>query len=169
MKLQLTKILFALIGCLLAVTLLEITLAIFPVATGNRVVAQTPDNQLLRGPAGSDSISSYGWNFRLARKFRLNNEGFPTNADFDIADTNIALIGDSYIRADQVDPDEKLAAVIAEELGGQGRRQCPGALLGLVQSTRHLDGKLATSQSHRRCGKRRRLHHGLRGVDSGAP
>lgn len=105
------------------VLLLEIFLRFLPVNDGFRFQPVDADHPVFHAFPDRTMTSSKGWNLYNARKIDVNNAGFRSDLDYMAGDTRplIAVIGDSYVEAVQVDYADTFYARLDRELG-EGRR-----------------------------------------------
>lgn len=107
-------------GFLLVLAILEVLLRFLPVAGGHYIDPPVNENNpIIRfSPKNDTIIWSLGWNFYQVAKKRINNEGFFNNEDYvDNPDRPvIAIIGDSYVEALQVDNEETFFGILQSEL-----------------------------------------------------
>jgi hypothetical protein len=95
-----------------AVTLLaaELVLQLLPVSEGtvNRPVDE--EHPVLSFEPDDDVVYSRDWNFSLVNHFRINEQGFVNDYDYDAdpATPVLAVIGDSYVEATMVPYEETL-------------------------------------------------------------
>ncbi|MFT3804563.1 MAG: hypothetical protein QM766_25530 [Burkholderiaceae bacterium] len=100
------------LGVLIAVVLAEGLLRVLPVSTATES-GYYIDPEILTYPAHHVWTSSTGWDLKNAHRHLSNNAGFLADRDF-VPDPNaIALIGDSYVEASMLDPDDRPAAQLA--------------------------------------------------------
>jgi len=95
--------------CIFLIGTLEITLRFLPVATGIRTIVPVNDhNPIFHVEPNRDAFYSSGWNFLMAHKKHINNIGFMNKFDYNTTDprTLVAVVGDSYVEAFQVNDDE---------------------------------------------------------------
>lgn len=93
-----------------AIIILEVLFTVLPVSDDLKVKPVNNDNPVLRFEENQDVIRQIGFDFQHVNKRHINNFGFPSNLDFEIADIRkkklIAVIGDSYVEAFQVSNEE---------------------------------------------------------------
>src|SRR5450631_2965764 len=93
-----------LFGLVLTVILAELVLRTLPVSTGYNLQAINDSNPILRGMSHSRYTYSRGWNLQLSNSGVLNNFGFRASYDYVPDPRAIAVIGNSFIQADAIDP-----------------------------------------------------------------
>ncbi len=107
--------------CLLLVVLLEVIFrTVIPAAeipyksSGSENVLRYDPNRTATG------VFTAGMLAQQRASWRINNEGWPSAIDYAPAPHDkplIAVIGDSFVEAQQVDPDENFVAVLRRQLG----------------------------------------------------
>ncbi|MFV0665998.1 hypothetical protein [Denitromonas sp.] len=106
-----------LLGILLTLFGLELLLRLLPVSTATRVdyhVAPT----ILTYPPHLDFTVATGWDLKNARHLRSNNYGFVDTQDFVPDPQAIAVIGDSFVEANMLAPDDRIGPALSRALGG---------------------------------------------------
>ena len=107
-------------GFLLVLVALEVLFRFLPVAGGHYIDPPVNENNpVIRfSPKNDTIIWSLGWNFYHVAKKRINNEGFFNNEDYVENPDNpvIAVIGDSYVEALQVDNEETFFGILQSEV-----------------------------------------------------
>jgi hypothetical protein len=93
-----------LVGLAAILLALELVLRLLPVSTGLRAMPVNADSPVFRFAPRRDFVHSRGWNFRGVTRGRTNNAGFLNGRDYDPAATDplLAIVGDSYVEAQQV-------------------------------------------------------------------
>ncbi len=114
---------FLFLGILLALVLLELILRLLPVNEGLHSLSVNEKNPILRYEPNRTSLWSQGWDFRIVNELRTNNYGFVSDIDYDPNDGSnlLAVVGDSFIQADMIPPEDRAAARLAELARGYGR------------------------------------------------
>jgi len=99
----------------IAVTLLalELLLRLMPVLHGWENPPISADNPVIRDYPGASYTYSHDWDFRNHVDGHFNNLGFPS-APVNIHDPTIVIIGDSYVEAAMISPDERQDQVLAK-------------------------------------------------------
>lgn len=113
-----------LLGFLLAAILAEGVLRLFPVSTGYDFGAVDMQDPVLRGTPFFHYTYSTDWSFHLRNAGALNNYGFRASIDYSPDPRALAVVGNSFVQADAIDPRE----AITERLGNLLRR--PAYALG---------------------------------------
>lgn len=106
-----------LLGILLTLFGLELLLRLLPVSTATMVdyhVAPT----ILTYPPHLDFTVATGWDLKNARHLRSNNYGFVDTQDFVPNPQAIAVIGDSFVEANMLAPDDRIGPALSRALGG---------------------------------------------------
>ena len=117
MKKVLSRFFLIILGIFLTLTLLEIFLRLFPVAD---VVSRLPMNEtqpLAKFQPNRSVIYSLGWNFYQIAYKKTNNDGFYNNLNYTENPNKpvIAVIGDSYVEAMQVNNENTFFALLQKE------------------------------------------------------
>ncbi len=121
-KLALTLITIA-IGFAVPLVLAEIVLRFMPYNEGLVVAPMNEDGSVYRFVPDRDFSYSQDWDFKNARQRHVNNVGFLSDIDYE-ADSPLpllAIIGDSYIEAIQVDWSETAQGRLSAALGDDMR------------------------------------------------
>ncbi len=115
---MLARIACLLSGFFLAAALAEIVLHALPYSTGYGPQGIDEQHPVVLGTAHRPYTYSRDWSFHFANSGVLNNRGFRATYDY-VPDTNaIAVIGNSFVQADQLTPDLRMT----ERLGSLLRR-----------------------------------------------
>jgi hypothetical protein len=77
------------------------------------------DEDILTYPAHHEWRISTGWDLKNPQALRSNNLGFAADRDFHRAARALALIGDSYVEASMLAPEERPGAQLQAALGDQ--------------------------------------------------
>ena len=111
-------LLFALLGVTIAVVALEIVFRLLPVSSSS-ASGYYIDANILTYPAGQRFTTATGWNLKNPQHHKANNYGFVGDHDFSRNPKALALIGDSFVEASMLAPDERLAAQLESQLPGR--------------------------------------------------
>lgn len=106
------------LGILLTLAAGEVAFRLLPVSTATRTGYEMHPH-LLTYPAGHCFTTATGWDLRNAQKNCANNLGFIADHDFKPDSEAVALIGDSFIEANMLPPQDRLAAQLEKRLGGK--------------------------------------------------
>jgi hypothetical protein len=112
------------LGTVVVVALLaEIALRFAPVNQGFSFPDVDAANPVLHAAPDQDVVSSQYWDFYGARTLHVNNAGFRNDQDYaDVHDLPlIAVVGDSYVEAVQVDYADAFFGRLARALEGRAR------------------------------------------------
>ena len=112
-----------LLGCFLAVFILELCLRFLPVFTPLNTRAVNKKNPIQRFQPNRNVTYSMNWNFEQVSRKRVNNFGFLSDYDYEksVKEPLIAVIGDSYVEALQVDNNESFHGLLKNKLGDSAR------------------------------------------------
>jgi hypothetical protein len=101
----------------------EIALRFMPVSTPLRPAAVNAEHPVFKYEPDRSFVFSRDWNFAVANKGRINNDGFVNDSDYVERDDPplLAVIGDSFIEAAMVPYAETVQARLAKELEGRAR------------------------------------------------
>lgn len=115
--------LFAIIaGLFMAVVALELLMQMLPVRGHFTALPVNAANPLIHYPPYSTIHYSAGWNFQIVQDKQANNYGFLSDHDYvPTSKPLMALIGDSFIEAQQVTNTETAQSLIQQQLGDRGR------------------------------------------------
>jgi hypothetical protein len=91
-------------GILIAAVFAEAALHLFPVSTGYDFGAVDSEDPIAHGGRYFHYTYSRDWNFHLENSGTLNNRGFRASYDYFPDPRALAVIGNSYIQADAIDP-----------------------------------------------------------------
>ncbi|MFN8348956.1 MAG: GDSL-type esterase/lipase family protein [Spirosomataceae bacterium] len=102
---------------------LELVVRFFHLAPPTPKVLYDASNRIVKFLPNQTGVISFGKRGQKQVKYRINNEGWNSAADYDSTDTRplIAVIGDSYIQAMQVGVRESYPAVMQQKLGEKYR------------------------------------------------
>lgn len=103
--------------------MLEVGFRFLPVNTGLGTQEVNARNPIFRAKPNLDYTYSKSWDFKLTTKGRVNTQGFINQQDYTTKSEVplLAVIGDSYVEALMVLPEEKLQARLAAKVKGAGR------------------------------------------------
>lgn len=137
-----------LLGVLLTLLGLEGLLRLLPVSTATLVdyhVAPT----ILTYPPHLDFTVATGWDLKNARHLRSNNFGFVDTRDFVPDPQAIAVIGDSFVEANMLAPDDRIGPALSRALGGTAVYSMGGpgsSLLDYAERARLAADRLAVKR-----------------------
>lgn len=111
------------IGLLGTCVVAEIVLRFLPVSTPLRPRPVNAEHPVFQYEPDRSFVFSRDWNFAVANKGRINNDGFVNDRDYVEKDAHalLALIGDSFIEAAMVPYPETAQARLAQVLEGRAR------------------------------------------------
>lgn len=111
------------VGLFIAVVLAEIVLRFFPVSTGMRPQPVNAEHTVFQFEPSRSFVFSRDWNFAVANKGWINNDGFVNDQDYVARDDKplLAVVGDSFIEAAMVPYAQTVQGRLAQELRGQAR------------------------------------------------
>jgi len=106
---------------LLPLLLLELCLRFLPVNDGFNFQPVNAQEPIYRAQPNQDVTASKGWNLENARTMRINNAGFRNDQDYTINPSGplIAVVGDSYVEAIQVDYEDTFYGTLSGKLKNQ--------------------------------------------------
>ncbi len=112
-----------------AALVLEIVLRFLPVNEGLKVQAVSESSPVMRFERNRSFTWSKGPGFAIVARKHSNNEGFLNDQDYDggKSDPLLAVIGDSYVEAAQVDNAGAFYGLLAAKAQGRGRVYSFGA------------------------------------------
>jgi hypothetical protein len=96
---------------------LEVLFRILPVSTSTET-SYYNDPMVLTYPAHHRFVTATGWSLQNARRHRANNMGFMAEREFVRDPDAIAVIGDSFVEASMLAPEERFAAQLERMLAG---------------------------------------------------
>jgi hypothetical protein len=108
-------VLFSTLGVIVALVSLEVLFRILPVSTSS-ATGYYIDSMILTYPPGQHFTTATGWNLRNSHRHVANNFGFVADHDFERNASAIALIGDSFVEASMLAPEERLASQLETNL-----------------------------------------------------
>jgi hypothetical protein len=126
-KMKLKKILLPLlsilIGLLFTLILLELIFRVLPTRESLKVLPVNHDNPVIRFAPNRDVIWSSGAGFSIITKKHVNNYGFLNDQNYSKEETSplLAIIGDSYVAAKQVENNESMHGILSRITEGKGR------------------------------------------------
>ena len=95
--------------------IIELFLRLIPVADATYIQSVNKSQPYMHFRQNRDITWSHGWNFSIQSKKHINNYGYMSNIDYKKTDENvIAVIGDSYVEAMQVDNNETFHHIFGE-------------------------------------------------------
>ena len=112
-----TPALMLLLGFALAALLGELALRALPVSTGYRFMVVDARHPIVHGTPRLPYVYSRDWSFHLENSGVLNNFGFRSSYDYVPHSGAVAIVGNSFIQADAVDPPDTLAERLTALLG----------------------------------------------------
>jgi hypothetical protein len=117
------RILAVLFSLFLTAVFLEVALRFLPVHGGTHRQPVSDDNPILRYAPNRTFAWSAGPTFKIVNEISVNNYGFVNDVDYDENATSplLAVVGDSYVEAFQVQFRETITGRLASEVGGGGR------------------------------------------------
>jgi hypothetical protein len=127
MKMKLKKILLPLlsilIGLLLTLILLELIFRVLPTRESLKVLPVNSNNPVIRFTPNRDVIWSSGVGFSIITKKHVNNYGFLNDQNYSKEATSplLAIIGDSYVAAKQVENNESMHGILSSKTKKKGR------------------------------------------------
>ena len=130
---KLKKILFPIIsvlfGIFLSVALLEVILRVLPVRDSLMTLPVNSTNPIIRFKEDRDVIWSNGAYFSIITKKHVNNYGFLNDQNYTTDDKSslLAIIGDSYVEAAQVENNNSMHGILSQKTVGKGRIYSFGA------------------------------------------
>lgn len=124
---KLKKILFPLIsilvGLFLSIILLELVCRVLPVRDSLMTLPVNAQNPVMRFKENRDVIWSCGADFSIITKKHVNNYGFLNDQNYSSKDKSplLAIIGDSFVEAAQVENKDAMYGILSQESAGKGR------------------------------------------------
>lgn len=106
------------LGVLAALLVAEMMCRILPVSTASFTDYHV-DPMIVTAPPQHRWWVSTGWDLRNARQLAANNLGFVADQDFAANSNALALVGDSYVEAGMLEPNDRPAAQLSRRLPGQ--------------------------------------------------
>lgn len=130
---KLKKIMFVitsvLFGTFLSIALLEVIFRVLPTSDSLMVLPVNSKSPVVRFQENRDVIWSSKYNFSIVTKKHVNNDGFLNDQNYNPKDDSplLAIIGDSYVEADQVENKDSMHGILAQKTVGNGRIYSFGA------------------------------------------
>jgi len=130
---KLKKILFPFIsilfGIFLSIILLEVIFRVLPVRDSLMPLPVNSTNPVIRFKQDRDVTWSNDAKFSIVTKKHVNNYGFLNDQNYSRDDRSplLAIIGDSYVEAAQVENKNSLHGILSKETDGKGRIYSFGA------------------------------------------
>lgn len=117
-----SKTMFVLMGFFFIFIFLELIFQFFPVSTGGLTMPLNKENSVVSYEPGKQVVCS-NWNFDDVRKYHINNKGFFNRQDYVSQNPLplVAIIGDSYVEAQQVSQNKSFYALLDDQLGKKFR------------------------------------------------
>lgn len=96
---------------------IEVMLKFFPVSTGGHTMPLNEKHTLVCYKKNTTMISSSGWRMKNKRTYHVNNYGFLNLEDYSnkITQPILAIIGDSYVEAQQVSQKKTLYSILQKK------------------------------------------------------
>lgn len=115
------RIFAILFSVILTSSFLEIVFRMLPVSTSSER-GISGDNPILRFQPNSEVTWSRGWRFQLVKKKKANNYGFLTDINYHRSHTKprMAIIGDSYVEARQINSEKTIHGILQKKIRGKG-------------------------------------------------
>jgi len=122
-KIAIYAILSACVGISITLFVLEVIFRVLPTSDSLYMLAVDDQNPIFRARPNRDVILSQGWDFRPVAKKRANNFGFLNDQDYVQSDASplLAVIGDSYVEAAQVESSKAMHGVLSTNTPHPGR------------------------------------------------
>jgi len=114
---MLPRIVYLLAGFLLAAAAAEAVLHAFPYSTGYGQRSINPQNPIALGTSYRQYTYSRDWSFHFANSGILNNRGFRAPYDYMPDPNAVAVIGNSFVQADQLTTDKRMTERLGSLLG----------------------------------------------------
>ena len=139
------KIISIFIGIAFSLILLELSLRLLPVSEGRHQLAVNDSNPIPRFEENRDFIWSADWNFSIVTQKHSNNYGFISDQDYSKEDNSplMAIIGDSYVEAMQVENKVTMHGILTKELAADKGRVYSFGVAGEPLSTYLANAKYA--------------------------
>ena len=115
--------LYTLLVVVIPLLILESALRVMPVASPPYLQPVNAANPVARFEPNKDYVYGANWNFAIRTHKHSNNYGFNHYADYDPRARTplLAVIGDSFVEAHEVDVGKSAAELLHESLRGAGR------------------------------------------------
>jgi SGNH hydrolase-like domain, acetyltransferase AlgX len=120
----LRKCLFVVVfGAVVPFLMLEGAFRLLPVASPPPLLPVNAANPVARFVPNRDYLYAAGWNFPIQSHKHSNNYGFNHFADYHAEETTplLAVVGDSFVEAHEVDAGKSAAELLHAKLAGAGR------------------------------------------------
>jgi len=142
------KIIAIFIGIAFALILLELLLRLLPVSEGRHQLAVNDSNPIPRFEENRDFIWSADWNFSIVIQKHSNNYGFLNDQDYSREDDSplMAIIGDSFVEAMQVENKVTMHGILARELAAYEGRVYSFGVAGEPLSTYLVTAKYVSDE-----------------------
>lgn len=123
MKIMFGKIAAHLLLILVPFFLFEIVFRLLPVSYPPYLLPVSSENPVIRYQPDKNYLYSKGWNFTIRARSHTNNFGYNNinNYDADEISPLLAVIGDSYVEAHQVDAGKSAAELLGSRVKNEGR------------------------------------------------
>lgn len=105
-------------GSLLALLVLELVFRALPVSTATRTGYHIHPH-ILSYPPKHQFTTATGWDLKNAQSHKANNYGFLADRDFSYSPIALGLVGDSFVEANMLRAEDRLASQLENLLGGQ--------------------------------------------------
>ncbi|WP_455221751.1 hypothetical protein [Kaarinaea lacus] len=118
-----------LFGILLSIVILEVIFRILPVRDSLLPLPVNSSNPVIRFTGNRDVIWSQGPTFSIVTRKHVNNYGFISDRDYFASENTplLAIIGDSYVEAAQVENRNSMHGILSQEAGNDVRVYSFGA------------------------------------------
>jgi hypothetical protein len=110
------RLLFLLLGFFAVLICMELVLRVLPVGTGYNYLPVNHENPILRGTPKMPYCFSKCWDFKMAMQTTLNNLGFVSDHDYKNHGKCLAIIGNSFVAADRIQPGGNLHVILNSRL-----------------------------------------------------
>lgn len=116
-------------GSFLLIIFLEVSFRFLPVSDSLIVLPVNSENPYFRFKENREVTYSYDYNFSIVTKKRTNNYGFFNDHNYSPEEDTplLAVIGDSYVEALQVENIASMHGILSEKTKGEGRVYSFGA------------------------------------------
>jgi len=117
------KVFTIIFGFVFAFALLEVAFRILPVSTPTYSNPVNSENPMANFKPNNDVVTSIGWTFEYVSHKHINNYGFFSDSDYEKKSglPLMAVIGDSYVEAKQVDNSKTMFGLLNNEVEDFGR------------------------------------------------
>lgn len=112
-----------LVGFVIAIVILEVVFRMLPVCEGVNLLPVNEQNPVPRFAENRDFTWSDDWKFSIISKKHSNNYGFLNDNDYHKEENTplMAIIGDSYVEAPQLDNRSTVHGILSEKVPNKGR------------------------------------------------